>query len=70
MDTPPPAPLPPSISPSLYALNCSKRDAARVALQQLFGKVIATRRAAQAAGAPAPEDMLQAFIDAEYKDGA
>lgn len=39
-------------------------------LQRLFGKVIATRRAAQAAGAPAPEDMLQAFIDAEYKDGA
>ena len=43
----------------------SKRDKARAQLQLVFGKVIAARRASGAV----EDDMLQVFMDSEYKDG-
>ena len=43
-----------------------KRDAARAELAAVFKTIIAARRAAQAAGAPKEEDILQSFIDARY----
>jgi sterol 14alpha-demethylase len=44
-----------------------KRDRARAELTRIFSKVIAARRNATG---EKPEDMLQGFIDAEYKDGS
>lgn len=52
----------------LAACACSRRDAARKAIADLFGPIIAARRALPD-GADKPEDMLQNFIDAEYNDG-
>ena len=43
-----------------------RRDAARAEIHRLFSKVILARRTAGVKR----EDMLQAFMDAEYKDGA
>jgi sterol 14alpha-demethylase len=57
---------PPPLSPS-PPFRRSRRDAARAEIGRLFGGVIRGRREA---GGDKPDDMLQAFIDAEYKDGS
>lgn len=45
---------------------CSRRDKARAEAQKLFSKIIADRRASGVRH----DDMLQMFMEAEYKDGA
>lgn len=45
---------------------CSERDKARKEIERIFGGVIAARRRGETNG----DDMLQAFINAEYKDGS
>jgi sterol 14-demethylase len=47
---------------------CRVRDAARAEIGRIFSKVIRERR--ERGVANAEQDMLQAFMDAEYKDGS
>jgi len=55
------------INPYLPLPSFKRRDAARVQLADVFGRLIASRRAATG---EKPDDMLQCFIDAKYSDGA
>lgn len=65
--SPPPLtpPLPPQPPPSTPPSR-SKRDAARANIQKVFSKIITARREA----GERHDDMLQCFMDSEYKDGA
>ncbi|EWM25289.1 obtusifoliol 14-alpha demethylase [Nannochloropsis gaditana] len=56
--------------PNLPIPSHWKRDAARKEMVKLFSKVIQRRRAAGAAEAEARTDILQVFMDIEYKDGS
>jgi len=49
-----------------------RRDAARAAFVRLFGDIMRQRRAKQAAepNKPPPQDLLQAFMTAKYRDGS
>jgi len=47
----------------------AKRDAARIKMKDVFTKVIAARREAQAKGAKPQIDMLQTIMDGSYRDG-
>jgi len=57
----------PHPAPSRRPAVRSRRDAARAEIGRIFGGVIRGRRESTA---DKPDDMLQAFIDAEYKDGS
>ena len=60
------------IYPYLPTPAFRRRDAARARFVSLFGQIIADRRRQQAAepNAPKPQDLLQAFMTARYKDGS
>jgi len=55
------------INPHLPLPSFRRRDVARKKLAEVFGTVIRARRAATG---DKPVDMLQNFIDAEYRDGS
>jgi sterol 14-demethylase len=60
------------IYPYLPTPAFRRRDAARARFVGLFGQILADRRRQQAAepNAPKPQDLLQAFMTARYKDGS
>lgn len=57
------------INPNLPTAAFRRRDAARAKFAQIFGSIIAQRRASQKNGGAIPEDMLQSFMEATYTMG-